>query len=58
MNMLIQMTGGGTESLILAVKTYRDKGKADKGITKPNVVLCVSHKVQMKSQIDPILLLS
>ena len=36
------MTSGGTESLILACKTYRDYAKAKKGITKPNIVMSVS----------------
>jgi glutamate/tyrosine decarboxylase-like PLP-dependent enzyme len=33
------MTSGGTESLLMAVKTYRDWGKATKGIEHPNMVL-------------------
>ena len=32
------MTSGGTESCLLAVKTYRDKGRA-KGIRKPEMIL-------------------
>lgn len=32
------VTSGGTESIILAVLAYREKCKAEKGITKPNIV--------------------
>lgn len=31
------MTSGGTESIIMAVKTYRDWAKAVKGITEPEM---------------------
>ena len=33
------MTGGGTESIILACKAYRDYAKEVKGIQKPNMVV-------------------
>jgi glutamate/tyrosine decarboxylase-like PLP-dependent enzyme len=33
------MTSGGTESLLMAVKTYRDWGRATLGIDNPNMVL-------------------
>ncbi|MEI2702315.1 MAG: aminotransferase class V-fold PLP-dependent enzyme [Baekduia sp.] len=36
------VTSGGTESLILAIRTYRDWARETKGITKPEVVLPVS----------------
>ena len=36
------MTSGGTESLILACKAYRDYAKKTRGITKPNIVMPVS----------------
>ena len=36
------MTSGGTESLILACKAYRDYGRKTKGITNPNIVMPVS----------------
>jgi len=39
--LLIQMTSGGTESLILACKAYRDFGLKTKGIRKPNIVMSV-----------------
>eukprot|EP00172_Hildenbrandia_rubra_P001168 Plantae.Rhodophyta-Hildenbrandia_rubra.ctg1722.p1 GENE.Plantae.Rhodophyta-Hildenbrandia_rubra.ctg1722~~Plantae.Rhodophyta-Hildenbrandia_rubra.ctg1722.p1 ORF type:complete len:591 (+),score=91.15 Plantae.Rhodophyta-Hildenbrandia_rubra.ctg1722:143-1915(+) len=53
------MTSGGTESILLAVKAYRDRGKALKGIEKPNIVVpssvhaafdkgCQYFKVQLK----------
>ena len=37
-----QMTSGGTESLILACKAYKEYAKKEKGVTKPNMVLPVS----------------
>lgn len=33
------VTSGGTESILLAVKTYRDYAKATKGITEPEIIL-------------------
>lgn len=33
------MTTGGTESLIMACKAYRDYGREINGITKPNIVM-------------------
>ena len=39
------MTSGGTESLILACKAYRDYGRKTKGITRPNIVMPVSFFV-------------
>ncbi|MDF1596829.1 MAG: aminotransferase class V-fold PLP-dependent enzyme [Acidimicrobiia bacterium] len=33
------MTSGGTESLLMTVKTYRDWGRATKGIEHPNMIL-------------------
>lgn len=33
------MTTGGTESIIMACKAYRDYGREVKGITKPNMVM-------------------
>ncbi|KAE9403922.1 PLP-dependent transferase [Gymnopus androsaceus JB14] len=33
------MTSGGTESIIMAVKTYRDWARATKGITEPEIVI-------------------
>ncbi|XP_028414687.1 sphingosine-1-phosphate lyase 1-like isoform X2 [Dendronephthya gigantea] len=35
-------TSGGTESILLACKTYRDWAKEEKGITKPEIVAPVS----------------
>lgn len=32
------MTSGGTESIVMACKTYRDWGRATKGITRPEMV--------------------
>jgi glutamate/tyrosine decarboxylase-like PLP-dependent enzyme len=36
------MTSGGTESILLAVKGARERGRREKGITTPNVVLPTS----------------
>ena len=33
----LQTTSGGTESLLLACKTYRDWAKEEKGIIKPEM---------------------
>lgn len=33
------MTTGGTESIMMACKAYRDYGRAVKGIIKPNMVI-------------------
>ncbi|KAF4652862.1 Sphingosine-1-phosphate lyase 1, partial [Perkinsus chesapeaki] len=33
------VTSGGTESILLAIKTYRDWGRAERGITEPNIVI-------------------
>ncbi|MFV8754593.1 aminotransferase class V-fold PLP-dependent enzyme [Nannocystaceae bacterium ST9] len=32
------VTSGGTESILLAIKTYRDQAKAERGIGRPNMV--------------------
>ncbi|NOX60670.1 MAG: aminotransferase class V-fold PLP-dependent enzyme [Chloroflexi bacterium] len=36
------VTSGGTESILMAMKAYRDWARAEKGIKKPNVVLPIS----------------
>ncbi len=36
------ITSGGTESLLLAVKGSRERGRAERGITRPNVVMPTS----------------
>jgi glutamate/tyrosine decarboxylase-like PLP-dependent enzyme len=36
------MTSGGTESILMAVKTARDRGREEKGIAKPEMVAPVS----------------
>ncbi len=36
------MTSGGTESILLAVKAARERGKAERGVTRPNIVLPAS----------------
>jgi len=35
-------TTGGTESILMAMKAYRDWGKAEKGITNANIVVCTT----------------
>ena len=37
------MTSGGTESIVMAVKTYRDWARATKGITEPEMCVCPLH---------------
>ena len=37
------MTSGGTESIIMAVKTYRDWARAVKGITEPEMSVSFYH---------------
>lgn len=36
------VTSGGTESIMLAMKTYRDYAEAERGITSPNLVMPVT----------------
>jgi len=36
------MTSGGTESILMAVKSYRDRARTEKGIFQPNIVVPVS----------------
>ncbi|KAF8445009.1 pyridoxal phosphate-dependent transferase [Boletus edulis BED1] len=36
------MTSGGTESIVMAVKTYRDWARAVKGITEPEMIIPVT----------------
>ena len=36
------MTSGGSESIMMAVKTYRDRGRAEHGIDRPRLVLPAS----------------
>ena len=33
------MTSGGTESILMAVKTARERGRAERGVTKPEMVV-------------------
>ena len=33
------VTSGGSESIMMAMKTYRDRGRAEKGISAPEIVL-------------------
>lgn len=33
-------TSGGTESILLAILAYREQGRIEKGIRKPNIVAC------------------
>lgn len=36
------VSSGGTESILLAMKTYRDRARAERGITRPEMVVPVS----------------
>ncbi len=44
-NVVGVMTSGGTESCLLAVKTYRDMGRAEKRIKKPEMVIPITAHV-------------
>mmetsp|Transcript_61992 Transcript_61992/g.103050 ORF Transcript_61992/g.103050 Transcript_61992/m.103050 type:complete len:592 (+) Transcript_61992:2-1777(+) len=35
-------TTGGTESILLAMKSYRDFARLSRGVTEPNIVVCVT----------------
>lgn len=44
------VTSGGTESILLAVKAYRDWGRSVRGITRPNMVVpSTAHAAFMKA---------
>lgn len=34
------VSSGGTESILLAMKSYRDRAREEKGITEPEMILC------------------
>lgn len=36
------LTSGGTESILVAVKAARERGRAERGLTEPNIVLSAS----------------
>lgn len=40
-NRIGSVTTGGTESILMAVKTYRDRGEA-LGVTEPEIVLPIT----------------
>lgn len=35
-------TTGGTESILMACKAYRDRARAERGVSEPNIVCCVT----------------
>jgi sphinganine-1-phosphate aldolase len=41
------VTSGGSESLVTALYTYREQGRAERGITRPNVVIPVTAHVAL-----------
>ena len=44
------VTMGGTESILLAVKSYRDRGRKERGITQSNIVIpSTAHAAFMKA---------
>ncbi|MFI8005744.1 pyridoxal phosphate-dependent decarboxylase family protein [Streptomyces sp. NPDC086010] len=52
-------TSGGTESILLAVKTARDHGRAERGITEPRMVLpstahAAFHKAAAYLGVEPV----
>ncbi|HEY4330932.1 MAG TPA: aminotransferase class V-fold PLP-dependent enzyme [Ilumatobacteraceae bacterium] len=46
------MTSGGTESILLAVKGARERGRAERGIETPNVVLATSAHAAFEKGCD------
>ncbi|MGZ4674386.1 MAG: pyridoxal phosphate-dependent decarboxylase family protein, partial [Ilumatobacteraceae bacterium] len=46
------MTSGGTESILLAVKAARERGRIELGITRPNVVLPTSAHAAFEKGCD------
>lgn len=46
------MTSGGTESILLAVKAARERGRSEFGITQPNVVLPTSAHAAFEKACD------
>ena len=40
----MQMTSGGTESVLMACKAYRDLARSERGVKRPNMVVpCTAH---------------
>jgi sphinganine-1-phosphate aldolase len=63
-NVVGNVSTGGTESIMLAVKTARDWARAEKGITEPEMVLCqtahaafhkAAHYLGVKLRVVPFL---
>lgn len=46
------MTSGGTESILLAVKGARERGRRERGVTQPNVVLPTSAHAAFEKGCD------
>lgn len=46
------MTSGGTESLLMAVKAARERGRRERGITRPNVILPTSAHAAFEKGCD------
>lgn len=47
------MTSGGTESILLAVKAYRDRARDLKGITAPEMILpTTAHAAFEKGEVS------
>ena len=46
------MTSGGTESILLAIKAARERGRGERGITAPNVVLPASAHAAFEKGCD------
>lgn len=46
------MTSGGTESLLMSVKAARERGRRERGITRPNVVLPTSAHAAFEKGCD------
>jgi len=46
------MTSGGTESIVMAVKTYRDWARVTKGITEPEMSVHNSRRARRLSHVS------
>lgn len=51
------ITSGGTESIILCMLAYREQARAERGVTKPNIVMsetahCAFEKAGFYFQIE------
>ena len=46
------VTSGGTESILLAMKSYRDQARAERGITRPEMIIATTAHVAFDKAAD------